>query len=134
MLKYLVRFWELERKQNRSTLPVVIPLVLYHGRTAWNISQSFAALFQGTTGLEAYIPDFRYELCDVSHLPDEEIQGWILLRVSLLIFKYIFHPDLRTRLPELLGLLRELISQQHSLDYLNPSCYLVLDREPRLVG
>jgi predicted transposase/invertase (TIGR01784 family) len=118
LLKYMVQIWDqAHRQRQKLPLPPIVPLVLYHGKAAWKVARSFTGLFQDTAELEAYLPAFRYELCDVSHLPDEEIQGMVLLRVALLVLKYIFRPELRTRLPEVVGLLRELSDKRHGLEY-----------------
>ncbi len=117
LLKYMVQIWDQDR-QRKVALRPIIPVVLYHGRTAWNVARSFADLFPDGTGLEAYLPAFHYELCDVSHLPDEAIQGMVILRVTLLVLKYIFRPELRSQLPEVMGLLRELGDKRSGLEYL----------------
>jgi hypothetical protein len=82
LLKYMVRIWELYLKQHgkAKTLPVIIPVVLYHGEQPWNIETNFISLLEaGCPGnMRAYIPDFRFILLDISHLPDEEIKGAVL--------------------------------------------------------
>ena len=46
LLRYRVRVWESAiRQENVKQLPVVIPLVLYHGQAVWNVSTQFSALF-----------------------------------------------------------------------------------------
>jgi predicted nucleotidyltransferase len=42
-------------------------------------------LFDTVPGAECYIPDFNSEMFDISHLPDDQIRGEILLQVLLLI-------------------------------------------------
>jgi hypothetical protein len=48
--------------------------------------------------LEKYIPAFSYELYDVSHMPEEQIKGEVELRIVLMAFRYIFHPEIMSRL------------------------------------
>ena len=48
---------------------------------------------------------------------DEELQGAVMLQTALLTLKYIFRDDLRERLPEILGLLRDLEQSSSGLDY-----------------
>jgi predicted transposase/invertase (TIGR01784 family) len=52
LLKYMVGIWELYLKQNEKAkyLPVIIPLVIYHGKPKWNISESFVSLFEEQPG------------------------------------------------------------------------------------
>jgi predicted transposase/invertase (TIGR01784 family) len=118
LLRYLLRIWELQIKQDATQLTPVIPLVLYHGRRQWKVKQNLASLFTNLAGFEAYLPDFRYELCDVTQQEDQAIQGQIMLRIALLLFKYIFRPELHDRLPTIFGLLRELGAKQTGLEYL----------------
>jgi predicted transposase/invertase (TIGR01784 family) len=85
LLKYMARIWELFLKQNKDAeyLPVIFPLVLYHGQPKWELSKNFISLFEDPAGFEPYIPDFNFDLQDVSHMPDEDIQGSPLLRMIL---------------------------------------------------
>jgi predicted transposase/invertase (TIGR01784 family) len=106
LLRYLLRIWELEVKQDAKQLTPVIPLVLHHGRGRWTVKRQLAGLFTHLKGFEAYLPDFHYELCDVTQQEDQAIQGQVQLRVALLLFKYIFRPELHDRLPAIFGLLK----------------------------
>ena len=63
------------------------------------------------------IPACIYYLIDLSRYRDEELQGAVMLHTALLTLKYIFRDDLRERLPEILGLLRELEQSSSGLDY-----------------
>jgi predicted transposase/invertase (TIGR01784 family) len=117
VLSYLVEIWRQERQQKKRRLTRVIPLVLYHGRRRWRVVP-LRQLFAAATGLEAYIPVVHYELCDVGRLADEELQGIVLLRLALLLLKYVFRPELNERLEALLGLLGELSDQRDGLAFL----------------
>ena len=101
-LKYMVRIWELYLKQNKKaeTLPVIIPMVIYHGPREWQMGTRFISLFNAPGYIKGYIPDFNYNLYDISHVPDEEIKGAVLLRILFLTLKYIFTPRLNHKLME----------------------------------
>jgi hypothetical protein len=87
-------------------------------------------LFEAAAGLEAYLPVVHYELCDVGQLADEELQGIVVLRLALLLLKYVFRPELNERLEELLGLLSELSNQRDRLAFLKTALtYLVAGAE-----
>ncbi|MFP4393973.1 MAG: Rpn family recombination-promoting nuclease/putative transposase [Anaerolineales bacterium] len=118
LLRYIVRIWEQGLREGHSSLVPVIPVVVYHGQAAWRVGLDLADLFRGPEALRAYWPSFKYELCDLSIYDDEEIKGEIRLRVGLLLLKHIFQEDLRDRLPEILGLLRELKEEASALSYL----------------
>jgi len=110
LLRYQVRIWELYLKQNETVrgLPVIIPLVLYHGKKKWRVGIQFADLFMNPgPELMAFIPDFSYLLCDLSVFGDDQIKGRAIMRLFLILLKYIHDPELvrylREILPELLN-------------------------------
>jgi predicted transposase/invertase (TIGR01784 family) len=120
LLKYMVRIWENFLKQNKKAkyLPVIIPLVIYHGRPRWRVDSSFKSLFESPGKFEPYLPDFRFELYDISHLPDDELRGSVLLRILLITLKYIFNPKLRHKLPEIFELFGKLEDKNKATEYL----------------
>jgi predicted transposase/invertase (TIGR01784 family) len=48
LLKYMVKIWELHLKQNKrvESLPVILPIVIYHGSKKWRIDANFISLFK----------------------------------------------------------------------------------------
>ncbi|MCP4155933.1 MAG: Rpn family recombination-promoting nuclease/putative transposase, partial [bacterium] len=119
-LKYMVGTWELYLAQNEKVkkLPVIIPLTLYHGESKWDLETNFGSLFEPPEGLERFVPDFDYNVSDISHIPDEEIKGTILLQILYKILKYIFSPQLRYKLPEIFRLFDEIKDKARGTEYL----------------
>ncbi len=117
LIRYLVRIWD-EAHNRREPLAPVIPLVFYHGRERWTVAREFGALYRGPAALRVYWPDFRYELVDLSPHSQTEIRGEVLLRVSLEILRHIHSGELGERLPEMVGLLRQLADRETALEYL----------------
>jgi predicted transposase/invertase (TIGR01784 family) len=120
-LKYMVRIWELYLKQNKKaeTLPVIIPIVIYHGPKKWEVDTRFTSFFKAPGYMKEYIPDFKYNLYDISHVPDEEIKGAVLLRILFMTLKYIFTPELNYRLrEEIFPLFLELKDKKKGTEYL----------------
>ncbi|MCK4766521.1 MAG: Rpn family recombination-promoting nuclease/putative transposase [Candidatus Aminicenantes bacterium] len=122
LLKYMVKIWELYLKQDEKakTLPLILPIVIYHGSPEWEKDTNFISLFDDKTPgyVKDYIPDFCYTLHDISHLPDEEIKGAVLLRILLKTLKYIFKPELSHKLPEILQLFHDLTDKKKGTEYL----------------
>ncbi|MCB9076149.1 MAG: Rpn family recombination-promoting nuclease/putative transposase [Anaerolineaceae bacterium] len=118
LLRYQVRIWEQDRKQGRPFRPV-LPLVLYHGRQTWTVPLDFAALFDLPDALSRYVPTFEYQLYDLSRYSDEEIRGEVILRVSLLLLKYILHDEFGQQFRGMVGLLQTLGQQVTGLEYLH---------------
>jgi predicted transposase/invertase (TIGR01784 family) len=116
----MVRIWELYLKQHKKvkTLPVILPIVIYHGPKDWQVDKNFISLFNAPEYVKEFIPDFKYNLQDISHLPDEEIKGEVLLRVILKTLKYTFNPGLKHKLPEILQLFGELKDKNKGTEYL----------------
>ena len=77
LLGYLCRIWKLYVKQKkRFALPIIVPLVLYHGKTAWEVDTAFASLIDGPRDeLRVYIPDFSFILYDLTQFSDDQIKG-----------------------------------------------------------
>lgn len=139
LLRYMVRIWEQivrkhqkEKKKKKAgkkgkrktdgespfLLPLVLPVLICHGRSAWNIPADFRSLLPECPEFASYIPDFRYVICDISSYSDDEIKGMVMLRVAMLVMKYIFRDDLAERLPEILGLMRDLVQKRSGLEFL----------------
>jgi predicted transposase/invertase (TIGR01784 family) len=116
----MVRIWELYLKQHKKagTLPVILPIVIYHGSTNWRVDKNFMSLFSAPDYVKEFIPDFEYNLRDISHLPDEEIKGEVFVQVMLKTLKYTFNPDLKQKLPEILQLFGELKDKNKGTEYL----------------
>jgi predicted transposase/invertase (TIGR01784 family) len=121
LLEYMLKIWRLALKQDKKAgLPVVIPLVLCHGRSNWPTNRTrLSSLLAGPTDLLAdYIPDFSFVLYDLTRFSDDEIKGTIMTRVVMLMFKYIFDPDVAEKLPGIFSLMRELMEKETGLQHL----------------
>lgn len=71
LLRYLLNIWEafLRDHPDARRLPVIIPVVLYHGDTGWHCPTEFSALldlpYDADDALRAFVPRFRYALDDL---------------------------------------------------------------------
>lgn len=127
LLRYRVRIWEQWGKDLTSSLPnataqrrlpVIIPVVFYHGATPWNVPQQFADTVVDEPALHDYIPHVRYHLVDLSHYRDEQLKGSVIMQTALLVFKYIFRDELPERIQGIFGLLRTLEQHSEGIDYI----------------
>lgn len=120
LLEYMTRIWRLDMKQSKKRkLPVIIPLLLYHGPKRWHAKVNFSSVLAGPVGMLAeYIPDFSYVLYDLSRYSDEDIKGPILERVVLLTLKHIFDPNFKRKMPEIFSLLKEILNTENGLNCL----------------
>lgn len=122
LLKYMIEIWE--SKITTDELPVIIPLVIYHGKDNWNISATLGEMIKGYTNLpkdvQKYIPDYEYLLYDISRYTDEQIKGEIKLRIMLTVFRDIFTKDdigLRETVLRATEYLAELEDKQSGIEY-----------------
>ena len=119
LLGYIQGIWELHLKQASLPLPVVIPIVLYHGRDVWNVPLTLSGLLGDVEPvLRGYIPEFCYQLVDLSRYDEEEIKGAVMTRVGLLLLKTVFSSDYREKIPDILSLLKGLIKKKTGLAYI----------------
>lgn len=122
LLKYMIEIWE--SKITTDELPVIIPLLIYHGKDNWNISATLGEMIKGYTNLpkdvQKYIPDYEYLLYDISRYTDEQIKGEIKLRIMLTVFRDIFTKDdigLRETVLRATEYLAELEDKQTGIEY-----------------
>ena len=85
LLRYLLEIWELYRKQhkNTKTLPLIIPIVVYHGKPKGQSVRLMELIDLPDPSLAAYVPDFDQAFFDFSPDTDEAIKGEIRLRLLI---------------------------------------------------
>ncbi|MGH9832675.1 MAG: Rpn family recombination-promoting nuclease/putative transposase [Blastocatellia bacterium] len=118
LLRYIVQFWERRRSQGCERLPLIIPIVFYHGQERWNVPLRLSALIESAGGAELlkYAPDYEYDLRDLSASAGAEIKGQPRLRTGLELLRHIFSDDLGRRLPQIFRNLREM-NRADALEY-----------------
>lgn len=78
-------------KEKALEVPIVLPLVIYHGKKRWNAPGSLNEMIPGKSKYAAdvskYIPNFEYVLFDFSPWTDAEIYGQAILRAYIMLVK-----------------------------------------------
>ena len=96
MLRYVVRIWErwLRGHEGATSLPPVIPLVLYHGRGRWTAATELTDLIDAPCRLidvlRPHLPAFSFRLEDLSEQDDETLRALettAFVRLVLLLLK-----------------------------------------------
>ncbi len=120
LIEYMLKIWRLVLKQKtEKLLPLIIPMVLYHGQKKWQHGTKFSELFSEYHGkLKVYIPDFEFVLYDLTQYSDEAIRGMVLHRVVMLLFRHIYDPDIAEKLPGIFSAMREIIESEGGLRFL----------------
>lgn len=120
LLRNMVKIWGNYLKQNPNTkkFPVVLPLMFYHGKKRWTLGNKFSTIIEDVTGTEEYIPDFSFQLFDISHLDDKKIIGALETQMLFLTLKYIFSPKLTEKLNDIFALYNKISKKSTSTEYL----------------
>lgn len=98
LLTYMTRIWNQKvGKENAGQLPVIIPLIIYHGKKQWELGNTFGALIPDfktlPKAIRQMIPDFNYQIYDLSQFSDDDIKGQAQLQITLSILRDIFQKN-----------------------------------------
>jgi predicted transposase/invertase (TIGR01784 family) len=81
LLRYQVRIWENWRAEHKDakSLPMIMPVVMYHGVTPWSEPRLFDAVFDVPASIRPavapYLVQFAYLLIDLSEMSDDELRS-----------------------------------------------------------
>jgi predicted transposase/invertase (TIGR01784 family) len=88
LLCYMAAIWRDSYKKGEKLMGI-FPLVFYHGEAAWHVPTNFQALLDVPKEMKDYMPEFRYHLCSISEMEDEDIKGDAVLKSALYSLKYV---------------------------------------------
>ena len=139
VLKYMIQIWQAKLDQEYGELPVVIPLVIYHGKSNWHIPDTLAGILKGyhdlPTNIKIYIPNFTYLLYDLSKYSDEEIKGAVLTRITLTLLRDIFTTDPEKLIDSILRsveFLQDIEDKQTGIQYFETMLYYIIGSKTNL--
>lgn len=126
LLKYMVEIWEEKMdKEHAEKLPIIIPLVVYHGAPNWRTPSSLGDMLRGydalPENLKIYVPNFDHVLYDISIYTNEDIKGKAQTRILLTLLRDIFTKDgdkLQKSIIQSIHYLNELEDRQTGTEYL----------------
>ena len=126
LLKYMVEIWEAKmNKESIQGLPIIIPLVMYHGEPNWQIASSLGDMLLGydelPDDLKIYVPNFDHILYDVSIYTNQDIKGKAQTRILLTLLRDILTKDgdkLQESILRSIHFLSELDDRQTGTEYL----------------
>ena len=121
ILNYMVQKWFklIRDDEYEGYLPIIVPIIVHHGRRRWRHSLEFADLFNlPSEDFRQYVPQFEHLLHDISHIDEERFKTTTLLRIVQLLMKYIDHREQTYKLPEIVGLLQQLQNKEKITEYL----------------
>ncbi|HMA03325.1 MAG TPA: Rpn family recombination-promoting nuclease/putative transposase [Gemmatimonadaceae bacterium] len=110
LLRYQDRIWEDWRAKHlkAKTLPMIIPIVMYHGVKPWSEPRSFDDLLDVPPDLrptvEPHLVRFTYVLYDLSEISDDELrEGAMHTALAKLVTMCFKHARTRTDFVNILG-------------------------------
>jgi predicted transposase/invertase (TIGR01784 family) len=110
LLRYQGRIWERWRSDHPKAkkLPVIIPIVMYHGEAPWSEPRSFDGLLDMSDGMrpviERYVMRFEYLLDDLSKISDDELRdGELRTALAKLVAMCFKHARIGRGFIEILG-------------------------------
>lgn len=123
VLCYMVNLWKEYRDQHPKTkkLPMIVPLVLYHGKRKWKAPVQFREMIRGYhKNFSVYIPDFSFQLFNLADYPDEMLVlgDCLELGAMLLLFRHIFDKDFGVHLERVMKTVARIRDPQISLEFL----------------
>jgi predicted transposase/invertase (TIGR01784 family) len=138
LLRYQGRIWDRWRIDHpkRKKLPMIFPIVMYHGAAPWSEPRSFDALLDVPAGVrpavEPYLVRFTYLLHDLSKISDDELrQGAMMTALAKLVamcFKYArTGADFVEHLARWMNVVREVARAPNGLEALAQVMHYILE-------
>lgn len=98
--KYILESWmTIVQKENKEDLPLIIPMIIYHGREKWNLKTDLREMIEGFHELPEYlkerIPVFKYDFFNIVEYEESDFEKLTRLTAMMLkAFKYAFEEDI----------------------------------------
>ncbi len=98
LYKYMGAIWDRHLKNHGGgRLPVVLPILIYHGDRPFEGAVELVDLVEGFGDLphtlREAIPNFKLCLLDLSHLSDAELKGHVRLQMFMRLARDVFSKD-----------------------------------------
>ena len=102
----------------KECITVVLPVIMYHGQKDWNVDDTLSALYCSANSFVNYVPEFDFELIDLSSFQDYQITGNVYLRVALLVMKHYFSEQFDEIFSTILSLLAEHLNEGETIHFI----------------
>ncbi|MBS4536666.1 Rpn family recombination-promoting nuclease/putative transposase [Clostridium sp. D2Q-14] len=121
--KYILESWmTIIQKENKEELPIIIPLMIYHGKEKWNLKTDLRDMIPDFDELPVYlkqrVPVFKYDFFNIREYEESDFEKLTRLTAMMLkSFKYAFEDDLEVVLRNFLLALEE-VKEEESMETL----------------
>lgn len=128
-LKYTCNFID-QHLTNMKTkrIPLIIPLVVYHGQVPWKYSIDINDLVDAPEELTKKYFLKPLQLIDLNTIPDEILKQSARAGVMTMSLKYIFYRDLLAHLPKIFTLLKQLDQTMYDKKIIENVLVYIIDK------
>jgi predicted transposase/invertase (TIGR01784 family) len=137
LLRYMTRIWERWQAEHNDAdwLPVIIPVVLYHGEERWSAPVTFHGMFRVPeairSALAPYLVQFTYLLDSLSKVQDDQLRDRVMTASAQLVIVSLKHARTRPDFLEILSAwaatFRELVRTPNGQQTLDLVARYILD-------
>jgi predicted transposase/invertase (TIGR01784 family) len=128
MLKYICNIIDQSLKSTKTKrIPLVIPMVVYHGKAPWRYSVNIVDLIDAPRELAEHYFLKPFRLIDLTNIEDEVLKQYIWSGVMELTLKHIYARDMMPFIKEMLPLLKKL-HENEGKNFLETVLVYMLDR------
>ncbi len=78
VLRYMDRMWDSVAQSDEPELPIILPIVLYHGEEPWPGATDFHGMFDMLPECAPFVPQFRFILVDLAALDPAVVLDWAM--------------------------------------------------------
>src|SRR5699024_804059 len=87
--KYIIESWmAMVQKENKKELPLIIPMLVYHGKEKWNLKTDLRDMIPGFNDFPKYFreraPVFKYDLFNVAEYDESDFDKFMGLTAMML--------------------------------------------------
>ncbi|KPA18660.1 transposase YhgA family protein [Candidatus Magnetomorum sp. HK-1] len=102
----------------KECITVVLPVIMYHGQKDWNVDENLSAVYCSADSFVNYVPEFDFELIDLSNFKDDQITGNAYLRVAMLVMKHYNSDQFDEIFSTILSLLAEHLNEGTTIHFI----------------
>ncbi len=119
VLNYLVQIWaDFIKQTGEHKLPLIYPLVFYHGNTPYNGYRNISELIEAPLELIDKILFKNLHIVDMHDITDETLREHNWAGILEFVCKHIFKRDIAPYLPQLINMCKALQDEKDTGNYI----------------
>jgi predicted transposase/invertase (TIGR01784 family) len=118
LLNYMVKIWTLHLEQTgEKRLPLIFPLVFYHGVRPYNGCRALSELIQAPQNLIQAALLGPFHLIDTHEIKDEDLRNKKWSGIMNFMFKHVFERDIWPHLAQMLDMLEVIQKEDGAVNF-----------------